>query len=62
MSGPVNEALMNDVLGHERSGEGTPSPWGGIERLGGGTEEEKIKESQICPQVTKNFTSEDMSL
>ena len=35
MSGPVNKALMNDVLGHERSGEATPLPLGGIERLGG---------------------------
>ena len=35
MSGPVNKALMNDVLGHERSGEATLLPLGGIERLGG---------------------------
>ena len=34
MSGPVNEALMNDVLGRERSGEATPLPFGG--RGGGG--------------------------
>jgi len=27
-----------------------------------GTEEEKMKESQIYPQVTKNFTSEDLTL
>ena len=56
MSGPVNEALMNDVLGHERSGEATP------QRGGQRTEEEKIKESQIYPQVTNNFTSEDLTL
>ena len=35
MSGPVNEALMNDVLGHERSGRATPLSLEGIERLGG---------------------------
>ena len=27
-----------------------------------GTEEEKIKASQIYPQVRKNFTSEDLAL
>ena len=57
---------MNDVLGHERSGEATPSPWGGgdreVRRVRRGTEEEKIKESQIYPQVTNNFTSEDLTL
>ena len=45
-SGPVKEALMNDVLGHERSGEATPSPWGGgggIERLGGWGGEQRRK-------------------
>ena len=57
---------MNDVLGHERSGEATPSTWGGgdreVRRVRRGTEEEKIKESQIYPQVTNNFTSEDLTL
>ena len=66
MSGPLNEALMNDVLGHERSGEATPFPLGGgdleVRRVRRGTEEEKIKESQIYPQVTNNFTSEDLTL
>ena len=27
-----------------------------------GTEDEKIKESQIYPQVTNNFTSEDLTV
>ena len=65
MSGPVNKALMNDVLGHERSGEATPPPLGGdreVRRVRRGTEDEKIKESQIYPQVTNNFTSEDLTL
>ena len=66
MSGPVNEALRNDVLGHERSGEATPPPLGGgdreVRRVRRGTEDEKIKESQIYPQVTNNFTSEDLTL
>ena len=57
---------MNDVLGHERSGEATPLPLGGgdreVRRVRRGTEEEKIKESQIYPQVTNNFTSEDLTL
>ena len=43
-----------------------PSPWGGgdreVRRVRRGTEEEKIKESQIYPQVTNNFTSEDLTL
>ena len=43
------------------------SPWGGggnleVRRVRRGTEEEKIKESQIYPQVTNNFTSEDLTL
>ena len=57
---------MNDVLGHERSGEATPLPLGvgdrEVRRVRRGTEEEKIKESQIYPQVTNNFTSEDLTL
>ena len=43
-----------------------PSPWGGgdreVRRVRRGTEDEKIKESQIYPQVTNNFTSEDLTL
>ena len=66
MSGPVNKALMNDVLGHERSGEATLLPLGGggdreVRRVRRGTEDEKIKESQIYPQVTNNFTCEDLT-
>ena len=44
------------------------SPGGGgggnleVRRVRRGTEEEKIKESQIYPQVTNNFTSEDLTL
>ena len=65
MSGPVNKALMNDVLGHERSGEATLLPLGRdreVRRVRRGTEDEKIKESQIYPQVTNNFTCEDLTL
>ena len=43
-----------------------PPPLGGgdreVRRVRRGTEEEKIKESQIYPQVTNNFTSEDLTL
>ena len=43
-----------------------PLPLGGgdleVRRVRRGTEEEKIKESQIYPQVTNNFTSEDLTL
>ena len=42
-----------------------PSPLGGdreVRRVKRGTEDEKIKESQIYPQVTNNFTSEDLTL
>ena len=65
MSGPVNKALMNDVLGHEGSGEATLLSLGGdreVRRVRRGTEDEKIKESQIYPQVTNNFTCEDLTL
>ena len=44
-----------------------PLPLGGggdreVRRVRRGTEDEKIKESQIYPQVTNNFTSEDLTL
>ena len=42
-----------------------PSPIGGdwgVRRVRRGTEEEKIKESPIYPQVTNNFTCEDLTL
>ena len=44
------------------------SPWGGgggdreVRRVRRGAEDEKIKEPQIYPQVTNNFTSEDLTL
>ena len=59
---------MNDVLGRERSGEATPLHLGGgggdreVMRVRRGTEDEKMKESQIYPQVTNNCTSEDLTL
>lgn len=43
-----------------QGGEAAPSPR--RRRVRKGTEVKKMKESQIYPQVTKNFTSEDLTL